>query len=136
MPYYTLNTSTTVAVIGAGSMGAGIAQLAAQSGHAVRLFDAQAGAADSGLKRIAADLDGAVKRGKLDGPSRDAVLARISVAASIDKLADCGLVVERSREDRQEFLERSEIPPFHCRFDHYGLLPEFQHHGQENTFLP
>ena len=93
MPY-TLNTSTAVAVIGAGSMGAGIAQLAAQSGHVVRLFDAQAGAADSGLKRIAADLDGAVKRGKLDAPSRDAVLARLSVAASIDQLADCALIVE------------------------------------------
>ena len=93
MPY-TLNTSTAVAVIGAGSMGAGIAQLAAQSGHTVRLFDAQAGAADNGLKRIAADLDGAVKRGKLDGPARDAVLTRLSVAASIDQLADCALIVE------------------------------------------
>ena len=93
MPY-ALNTSTTVAVIGAGSMGAGIAQLAAQSGHAVRLFDAQVGAADNGRGRIATDLDGAVKRGKLDGPARDAVLARISVATSIDQLADCGLIVE------------------------------------------
>jgi 3-hydroxybutyryl-CoA dehydrogenase len=93
MPY-ALNTSTAVAVIGAGSMGAGIAQLAAQCGHAVRLFDAQSGAADNGVKRIAADLDGAVKRGKMEAPARDAVLARISVAASIDKLADCGLVVE------------------------------------------
>ncbi len=93
MPY-PLNSSTTVAVIGAGSMGAGIAQLAAQCGHVVRLFDAQAGAADNGLKRIAADLDGAVKRGKMDPVARDGVLARITVAASIDKLADCGLVVE------------------------------------------
>ena len=91
---YSLNTQTAVAVIGAGSMGAGIAQLAAQSGHAVRLFDAQSGAADNGLKRIAVDLDGAVKRGKMDGPERDAVLARLSVAASIDKLAGCGLLVE------------------------------------------
>jgi 3-hydroxybutyryl-CoA dehydrogenase len=93
MPY-PLNPSTAVAVIGAGSMGAGIAQLAAQSGHPVRLFDAQAGAAEHGLKRIAADLDGAVKRGKMDAASRDAVLARITVATSIDQLADCGLVVE------------------------------------------
>ena len=93
MPY-PLNSSTVIAVIGAGSMGAGIAQLAAQCGHAVRLFDAQAGAADNGLKRIAADLDGAVKRGKMDGPTRDTVLARITVAASIDQLADCGLIVE------------------------------------------
>ncbi len=75
---YALNTSTNVAVIGAGSMGAGIAQLAAQSGHTVRLFDAQVGAADSGVKRVAAELDGAVRRGKLGGMTRAAVLARIS----------------------------------------------------------
>ncbi|MEP6876497.1 MAG: 3-hydroxyacyl-CoA dehydrogenase [Burkholderiales bacterium] len=93
MPY-SLNTTTLIAVIGAGSMGAGIAQLAAQSGHAVRLFDAQVGAADNGLKRIAADLDGAVQRGKMDATERDAVLARISVASSVEALAGCGLVVE------------------------------------------
>ena len=91
---YSLNTSTAIAVIGAGSMGAGIAQLAAQSGHAVRLFDAKAGAADNGLKRIAADLDDAVQRGKMDAAERDAVLARISVARSVEALAGCGLVVE------------------------------------------
>ena len=91
---YSLNTSTAIAVIGAGSMGAGIAQLAAQSGHAVRLFEAKAGAADNGLERIAADIDGAVQRGKMDAPERDAVLARISVARSVEALAGCGLVVE------------------------------------------
>ena len=91
---YSLDSQTLVAVIGAGSMGAGIAQLAAQSGHAVRLHDAQAGAAASALSRIAADLDGAVKRGKLDAAERDAVLARIGVADDISALAGCGLVVE------------------------------------------
>jgi 3-hydroxybutyryl-CoA dehydrogenase len=91
---YSLNKETAVAVIGAGSMGAGIAQLAAQSGHVVRLHDAQAGAAAAALTRIGADLDGAVKRGKLDAAERDAVLARITVADSIPALAGCGLVVE------------------------------------------
>ena len=91
---YSLNTQTVVAVIGAGSMGAGIAQLAAQSGHAVRLHDAQPGAAVAALTRIGADLDGAVKRGKLDAAERDAVLARITAADSIAALAGCGLVVE------------------------------------------
>ena len=91
---YTLNSQTIVAVIGAGSMGAGIAQLAAQSGHAVRLHDAQAGAADAALTRITADLDGAVQRGKLAAEERDAVLARIGVAATIDALAGCGLAIE------------------------------------------
>ena len=89
-----LNSQTIVAVIGAGSMGAGIAQLAAQSGHAVRLHDAQAGAADAGLNRIAADLDGAVQRGKLEAPERDAVLARITVSPDLAALAGCGLVIE------------------------------------------
>ena len=91
---YLLNRSTTVAVIGAGSMGAGIAQLAAQSGHAVRLHDAQAGAAAAALGRIAADLDGAVKRGKLQPDERTAVLARITAADTLDALDGCGLVVE------------------------------------------
>ena len=91
---YSLSAQTSVAVIGAGSMGAGIAQLAAQSGHMVKLYDAQPGAADNGLKRIAADLDGAVKRGKLPQDARDAVLAHIRVAEGVQALADCGLVIE------------------------------------------
>ena len=91
---YDLNRGSVVAVIGAGSMGAGIAQLAAQSGHAVRLHDAQAGAAAAALGRIAADLDGAVKRGKLQPDERAAVLARITAAETLDALDGCGLVVE------------------------------------------
>ena len=91
---YSLTPSTAVAVIGAGSMGAGIAQLAAQSGHVVRLYDAQAGAAEAALKRIAADLNGAVQRGKMDERTRDVVIAHIRVAESIEALAGCGLAVE------------------------------------------
>jgi 3-hydroxybutyryl-CoA dehydrogenase len=91
---YSLNSQTIVAVIGAGSMGAGIAQLAAQSGHAVRLHDAQAGAAAAALARIGADLDGAVQRGKLGADERAAVLARITVADDFKALAGCGLAVE------------------------------------------
>ena len=94
MSTITLNNTIPIAVVGAGSMGAGIAQLAAQSGHVVRLFDANPGAADAGLKRIAADLDGAVKRAKMDAATRDATLARIAVAGAIDGLGGCGLVVE------------------------------------------
>jgi 3-hydroxybutyryl-CoA dehydrogenase len=89
-----LESTALVAVIGAGSMGAGIAQLAAQSGHAVRLHDAQPGAADAALARIAADLDGAVRRGRLDATRRDTVLARIAVAPEVEGLAGCGLAVE------------------------------------------
>jgi len=89
-----LSTSTPVAVIGAGIMGAGIAQLAAQAGHPVRLFDAQEGAAQRGLDRIAKDLQGAVQRGKLDAAQRDAVISRLSVAPDVQALAGCGLAIE------------------------------------------
>jgi len=93
MPSYHLD-SGRVAVIGAGSMGAGIAQLAAQSGHAVRLFDMQEGAAERAIARIGADLAGAVKKGRLEAAERAAVLARIEAALSLDALAGCALAVE------------------------------------------
>jgi 3-hydroxybutyryl-CoA dehydrogenase len=89
-----LDSSTVVGVIGAGSMGAGIAQLAAQSGHTVRLFDAQAGAAERALTRIDADLAAAVKKGRLDEHERAVVRARLAAVESLDALAGCGLVVE------------------------------------------
>lgn len=91
---YELSASTRVAVIGAGSMGSGIAQLAAQSGHQVLLHDAQAGAGQRGLERIAADLDGAVKRRKLAEDDRVAILGRIRVADCLEELEGSGLVVE------------------------------------------
>ena len=94
MTTWKLDSSTVVGVIGAGSMGAGIAQLAAQSGHAVRLFDAQAGAAERALARIDADLAGAVKKGRLDEHERAAVRSRLAAVEGIDSLAGCGLVVE------------------------------------------
>ncbi|NUZ04971.1 3-hydroxyacyl-CoA dehydrogenase [Piscinibacter koreensis] len=91
---YTLDASTEVAVIGAGSMGAGIAQLAAQSRHRVRVLDAQPGAATRALERIGADLDAGVQRGRIDAAEREAVFGRISVVESASQLAGCGLAVE------------------------------------------
>jgi 3-hydroxybutyryl-CoA dehydrogenase len=89
-----LDSGTRIAVIGAGSMGAGIAQLAAQSGHAVRLFDMQEGAAERAIARVGDDLAGAVKKGRVGAAERAAVLARIEAAGSLDALAGCGLAVE------------------------------------------
>jgi 3-hydroxybutyryl-CoA dehydrogenase len=91
---WTLDASTAVAVIGAGSMGSGIAQLAAQSGHAVRLYDAQPGAAERALARIDADLAGAVKKGRLDEHERAVVRSRLAAVDGIEALAGCGLAVE------------------------------------------
>jgi 3-hydroxybutyryl-CoA dehydrogenase len=91
---------TTIAVIGAGTMGHGIAQVAAQAGYSVRLSDALAGAAQSGLVRVRKNLDGAVERGKLTPAERDAALERIAVTDDVLEAArDADLVVEAVPED-------------------------------------
>jgi 3-hydroxybutyryl-CoA dehydrogenase len=89
-----ISPDTPVAVIGAGSMGAGIAQLAAQSGHPVKLFDRQPGASAAALKRIDTDLAGAVQKGRIEAAERVAVLGRISVVDSVTALAGASLAVE------------------------------------------
>jgi len=89
-----LRSDTTVFVVGAGIMGAGIAQVAAQAGHPVRLFDTRAGAASAACAKLAATLDGLAAKGKLDGAEAKAIAARISAAARLDDAAGCGLVVE------------------------------------------
>jgi 3-hydroxybutyryl-CoA dehydrogenase len=92
--HYRLDAATPVAVIGAGSMGGGIAQVAAQAGHAVRLYDAQDGAADKALERIGADLAGAVQRGRMSEAQRADVLNRITAARTLEDLEGVGLVIE------------------------------------------
>jgi 3-hydroxybutyryl-CoA dehydrogenase len=84
----------TIAVIGAGTMGAGIAQVAAQSGHRVRLYDARDGAARDAVAKLKTTLDGLVAKGKLDAVAAEDAIARIVPAASLGDLADAGLVVE------------------------------------------
>jgi 3-hydroxybutyryl-CoA dehydrogenase len=91
-----------IAVIGAGTMGHGIAQVAAAMGCEVRLFDAIAGAARAGAERIANNLAKAVELGKLDSAARDAVLARIR---AVDALADACASVDVAIEAVPEKLE-------------------------------
>ena len=81
-------------VVGAGIMGAGIAQVAAQAGHEVRLLDVREGAAEAAIAQIAKGLDGLVAKGRMEGGTRDALLARISPASVTAELADAALVIE------------------------------------------
>jgi 3-hydroxybutyryl-CoA dehydrogenase len=83
-----------VLVVGAGIMGAGIAQVAAQAGHAVMLFDARDGAARDAKTKLAATFDGLVAKGKLAADAAQATLARIKPLSKIDGAASVGLVVE------------------------------------------
>jgi 3-hydroxybutyryl-CoA dehydrogenase len=88
-----------VLVVGAGIMGAGIAQVAAQAGHPVRLFDVRDGAAADAKRKLAATLDGLVTKGKLAADAAQATLARIEAVAALDAAADAKLVVEAIVED-------------------------------------
>lgn len=96
-----LPTSAPVGVIGAGAMGSGIAQVAAQAGYPVLLFDAMVGAVEKGLTRIAKGLERQVGRGKLSPADRDALLDRLAPAHSLEELAPASLVIEAIVEDPQ-----------------------------------
>jgi len=86
---------TSVAVIGAGTMGHGIAQVAAMSGYRVALYDAQEGAASRGLSRIAENLDKGVARGKVTAEVREGSLRGLRVAEGLeDAVSGAGLVIE------------------------------------------
>lgn len=88
-----------VAVVGAGTMGAGIAQVAAAAGHPVVLVDALAGAAQAALDRMRAALDRRVDQGRISKSEATATTDRIRPADSLADLPECGLVVEAVPED-------------------------------------
>lgn len=89
-----LNTCATIAVIGAGAMGAGIAQVAAQAGHPVRLYDNRPGAAAQAIDGIDRQLGRLVEKGKLGADQRAAIVGRLQPAEAIEALSDCSLVIE------------------------------------------
>jgi 3-hydroxybutyryl-CoA dehydrogenase len=88
-----------IGVIGAGAMGRGIAQIAAQAGSEVLLLDSFEGAAARGRDAVLAQWDKLREKGRLDEAQAAAQGARLRVAASMADLADCDLVVEAVVED-------------------------------------
>ncbi len=91
----------TVGVIGAGQMGAGIAQVAAQAGISVYLNDVAEERINAALATINGQLSRQISRGQLDEGGRQAILDRIHVAPTLDKLGDCDLVVEAASENEE-----------------------------------
>ena len=88
----------TVGVIGAGQMGAGIAQVSAQAGYRVLLADVGIAQAEKGRAGIAKQLDRAVAKEKITIPARDAALALIEPVADVSGMGDCALVIEAATE--------------------------------------
>jgi 3-hydroxybutyryl-CoA dehydrogenase len=88
-----------IGVLGAGTMGAGIAQLAAEAGIDVVVHDPVAGAYERALERTAGFLARKVEKGKLSEALRVAALARISPAADVEALAATNLVIEAIPEE-------------------------------------
>lgn len=89
-----ISKDTAVLVVGAGIMGAGIAQIAAQAGHTVFLFDTKENAAADAKAKLAKTLDGLVSKGKLEAAAAEQALARIEPLSALDKASSAGLVVE------------------------------------------
>ncbi len=83
-----------VGVVGAGTMGAGVAQTFAAAGYPVRLQDVAEAAIGRAMAAMKKSLERLVARGKLAAADRDATLERISPTTRIDDLADCDVVVE------------------------------------------
>ena len=88
-----------IAVVGAGQMGAGIAQVAAQAGLEVVLIDQDPAFVEKGLAGIRAQLDKAVTKGKLSAEAAQGTLARIRGAKSTDDAAGAQLAVEAVTEN-------------------------------------
>ncbi|MCV7374437.1 3-hydroxybutyryl-CoA dehydrogenase [Mycolicibacterium arabiense] len=92
-------TIERVGVVGAGQMGAGIAEVSLRAGVDVRIYEPTEALAEAGRGRIVSSLERGVSRGKLTETDRDEALARLSVATDIADLADRQLVVEAIVED-------------------------------------
>ncbi|HEV2065813.1 MAG TPA: 3-hydroxyacyl-CoA dehydrogenase NAD-binding domain-containing protein [Thermomicrobiales bacterium] len=88
----------SLGVIGAGTMGSGIAQVAAMAGIEVMLVDQADAWLDQGLKAIADDLDRSVQKERMTGQQRDTILSRITGSTAMADVGDCDLVIEAVNE--------------------------------------
>jgi 3-hydroxybutyryl-CoA dehydrogenase len=89
----------TIFVVGAGQMGAGIAQVAADKGFAVLLHDITQELADKGKNGIAKGLDKLIQKGKIDEAKKAALLGRIRAVSQFAPAADADLVIEAATEN-------------------------------------
>ena len=108
-------TVNTLAIIGTGIMGMGIAQIAAQAGIQVLLFDAKAGAAEQGRQSLQATLEKLAAKGKFTDEQLQSTLANLTVIEEIVKIAEVDVVIEAIIENleikQQLFKQLESIVP-------------------------
>ena len=92
------NQPEKIAVLGAGTMGAGIAQVAAQAGFDTLLYDIKQEFIDTGLGRIRGFLKGSRERGKISAEQEQQVLDRLHGTTRLDDCQGCALVIEAAPE--------------------------------------
>jgi 3-hydroxybutyryl-CoA dehydrogenase len=98
--------SLTVTILGTGTMGQGIAQVAAQSGHTTRIYDSVDGKAKKAIETISAQLEKLVGKGKITGDARHQTMSRLSAATSAaDAAAGADVILEAVPEDLRLKLE-------------------------------
>ncbi len=88
-----------VGVVGAGTMGNGIAQVAAQIGCDVVMRDIEMGFVEAGIKKIEAFLARSVEKGKMDSKEKDAIVGRIKGTTHMAELRDADFIIEAVFED-------------------------------------
>jgi len=105
----------TIGVVGAGTMGSGIAQIAAQNGHAVILCDAEREFAERGTERIRAAFARLIEKQRMEQIEAHAILARLTPTAGLNALGGCDIVIEAAPEDlnlkREMFTQLDTICP-------------------------
>lgn len=94
-----LESKATVAILGSGTMGRGIARVAAGAGHQVMLYDIDSAALESAAADIKRYLDRDVEKSRLDAAAADQIFERIEYTSEVAALADAALVVEAIVED-------------------------------------
>jgi|SRR6185437_677699 len=94
-----LNSKSKIGVIGAGTMGAGIAQLAAMSEHEVVLFDTNSVAMKQADERLKKSLDVLIEKGKITSSRAGNIIARITPARVFDDFKGCDLIIEAVIEE-------------------------------------
>ena len=98
-----------IGVIGAGTMGSGIAQLAATAGYEVIIRDINQEVLEKGLTKIEKNLDRSIKKDRLDESEKEEILARIDTVIEYGSLAEVDLVIEAAPEDlslKQELFKK------------------------------